>query len=109
MSHVHGSGWPAAGVVCGGCMTGLGDGDVDKGLDGVVLGGRLYGGGSCWGEGGSGWSGCGVLAWVWFRVRVRAGSSLLPCYRSWFLGLCGVVLVMLLVVVLVVVLLRAML
>ena len=40
----------------------LGDGDVDEDLDGVVLGGRLRGGGGRW------W----VLAWV--RVWVRAVS-----------------------------------
>ena len=32
----------------------LGDGDVNEGLDGVVLGGRLCGGGGRWGEGGVG-------------------------------------------------------
>ena len=46
----------------------LGDGDVEEGLDGVVLGGRLCGGGSRWGEGGSGCGGWGVLTWVWLRV-----------------------------------------
>ena len=87
----------------------LGDGDVEEGSDGVVLGGRLCGGGSRWGEGGSGCGGCGFLAWVWVRVSVRAGSLLLPSYLLWFLGLPGVVSVMLLLVVVVVVLLRAML
>ena len=87
----------------------LGDRDVGEGLDGVVLGGRLCGGGSRWGEGGSGCGGGGVLAWVWVRVWVRAGSLLLPSYLLWFLGLCRVVLVMLLVVVVVVLLLRAVL
>ena len=48
----------------------LGDGDVDEGLDGVVLGGRLCGGGGCRWEGGVGCGGWGVLAWV--RVWVRA-------------------------------------
>ena len=72
----------------------LRDGDVDKGLDGVVLGGRLCGGGSRLGEGDSGFGGWGVLACVWVRVWVRAGSLLLPSYLLWFLGLCGVVLVM---------------
>ena len=42
----------------------LGDGDVDEGLDGVVLGGRLCGGGACRWEGGVGCGGWGVLAWV---------------------------------------------
>ena len=41
----------------GGCLLrvdngALGDGDVDEGLDGVGLCGRLHGGDSCWGEGG---------------------------------------------------------
>ena len=35
----------------------LGDGDVDEGLDGVVLGGRLCGGGGRWWEGGMGCGG----------------------------------------------------
>ena len=43
----------------------LGDGYVDEGLDGVVLGGRRW-------EGGVGCGGWGVLAWV--RVWVRAVS-----------------------------------
>ena len=47
----------------------LGDGDADEGLDGVVLGGRLCGGGGCPWEGGVGCGGWGVLAWV----RVRGG------------------------------------
>ena len=47
----------------------LGDGDADEGLDGVVLGGRLCGGGGCRREGGAGCGGWGVLAWA----RVRAG------------------------------------
>ena len=40
----------------------LGDGDVEEGLDGVVLGGRLCGGGGCRWEGGvgcGGWGGVG--------------------------------------------------
>ena len=86
----------------------LGDWDVVEGLGGLVLCGRLCGGGSRFGEGGLGCGGWEVLAWVWVRVGVRAGSILLPSYLLWFLGLCGVVLVMLLVVV-VVVLLRAVL
>ena len=56
----------------------LGYRDADEGLDGVVLCGCLCGGGSRWGEGGSGCGGCGVLAWVWVRVWVRAGLLLLP-------------------------------
>ena len=50
----------------------LGDGDVDEGFDGVVLGGRLCAGGCCCWEGGVGCGGWGVLAWV--RVWVRAVS-----------------------------------
>ena len=51
----------------------LGDGDFDEGLEGVVLGGRLRGGGGCRREGGAGRGGWGVLAWVrawadWYRV-----------------------------------------
>ena len=51
----------------------LGDGDVDEGFDGVVLGGRLCGGGCCRWEGGVGYGGWGVLAWV--RVLVQGGVS----------------------------------
>ena len=47
----------------------LGDGDADEGLDGVVLGGCLCGGGGCRREGGAGCGGWGVPAWA----RVRAG------------------------------------
>ena len=72
----------------------LGDGDVEEGLDGVVLVGRLCGGSSRWGEGGSGRGGWGVLPSVWVMVWVRAGSLVLPSYLLWFLRLCGVVLVM---------------
>ena len=77
---------PRVGLAGGNCRLwgvddeGLGDGDVDEGLDGVVLGGRLCGGGSRLGEGGSGCGGRGVLAWVWVRVWVRAGSLVLPPY-----------------------------
>ena len=85
------------------------DWDADGGLGGVVLGGRSCGAGSRWGEGGSGCVGLGVLAWVWVRVWVRAGSLLLPSYLLWFLGLCGLVLVMLLLVVVVLLLLQAVL
>ena len=59
----------------------LGDGDVDEGLDGVVLGGRLCGGGGCWWEGGVGCGGWGVLAWV--RVWVRAVSLGFVSLRLW--------------------------
>ena len=86
----------------------LGDGDVDKGLDGVVLCRRHCGGGCRWGEGGFGCGWWGVLAWISVRVWVRAGLLLLSSYLLWFVGLCGVVLVMLLLVVVVVLLLRAM-
>ena len=72
----------------------LGDGDVDKGLEGVVLGGRLCGGGGRWWEGGVGCGGWGVLAWV--RVWVRAVSLGLALLRLWCCGLCGVVLVVVL-------------
>ena len=50
----------------------LGDRNADEGLDGVVLGGRLCGGGGCRWEGGPGYGGWGVLAWV----RVRVGMVL---------------------------------
>ena len=106
---------PLVGLASGGCGLwgvddgALGDGNVDEGLDGVVLGGRLCGCGCPWGEGGSGCGGLGVLAWVSVRVWVRAGSLLLPSYFMWFLGLCGVVSVMLLLVVVVMLLLRVVL
>ena len=61
----------------------LGDGDADEGLDGVVLGGRLCGGGGCRWEGGVGCGGWGVLAWV--RVRVGVVSVGLVSSR---LGCC---------------------
>ena len=61
----------------------LGDGDVDKGLDGVVLGGRLCGGGGCRWEGGVGCGGWGVLAWV----GVRVGAVSVGLFRC----VCGVV------------------
>ena len=59
----------------GGCLRGmddgaLDDGDADEGLDGVVLVGRLCGGGGCRWEGGLGCGGWGVLAWVRVRVGV---------------------------------------
>ena len=51
----------------------LGDREVDEGLDGVVMGGRLCGGGGRWGEGGSGYGWWGVLVWVgvWFTELVE--------------------------------------
>ena len=56
----------------------LGDGDADEGLDGVVLGGRLCGGGGCRREGGAGCGGWGVLAWarVWAGVVLGGFVSL---------------------------------
>ena len=59
----------------------LGDGDVDEGSDGVVLGGRLCGGGGCRCEGGVGCGGWGVLALV--RVRVGAVSVGFVSLRLW--------------------------
>ena len=59
----------------------LGDGDVDKGVDGVVYGGRLCGDGGCRWEGGVGCGWWGVLAWV--RVLVRAVSVGFVSLRSW--------------------------
>ena len=59
----------------------LGDRDVDEGLDRVVLGGRLCGGGGCRWEGGVGCGGWGVLAWV--RVCVRAVSVGFVSLRLW--------------------------
>ena len=59
----------------------LGDGDVNEGLDGVVLGGRLCGGGSPWWEGGVGCGRWGVLVCV--RVWVRATSLRLASLRLW--------------------------
>ena len=70
-----------------------------------MLGGRLCGAASRPGKGGSGCGGCRLLAWVWFRVWVRAGLLVLSSYFMWFLRLCGLVLVMLLLVVVVLVLL----
>ena len=40
----------------------LGDRDADEGFDGVVLGGRLCGGGWCWWEGG--WVAVGGGSWL---------------------------------------------
>ena len=75
----------------------LGDGDVDEGFDGVVLGGRLCGGGGRWWEMGVGCGGWGVLAWV--RVWVRAVSLRFVWLRLWCCGLRGVVLVVVLLLV----------
>ena len=52
----------------------LGDGDFDEGLEGVVLGGRLRGGGGCRREGGAGRGGWGVLAWARARAGVVSGG-----------------------------------
>ena len=59
----------------------LGDGDVYEGLDGVVLGGPLCGGGGRWWEGGVGCGRWGVLVWV--RVWVRAVFLGLVSLRLW--------------------------
>ena len=59
----------------------LGDADVDEGLDGVLLGGRLCGGCGCRWEGGVGCGGLVVLAWV--RVRVRAVLVGFVSLRFW--------------------------
>ena len=75
----------------------LGDGDVDDSKDGVLLGGRLCGGGGRWWEGGFGRGGWGVLVWV--RIRVRAVSLGLASLRLWFFALRGVVLVVVLLLV----------
>ena len=72
----------------------LGNGDVDEGLDGVVLVGRLCGGGGRSREGGSGCGGWGVLVWV--GVRVRAMCLGLSSLLLWCWGLRGEVLVMVL-------------
>ena len=81
-SHVPGSVPPAAVVVCGGRMTGrLEIGMLTRNFDGVMLGGRLCGGGSRWWEGGMGCCRSGVLVWV--RVWVRAVSLWLALLRLW--------------------------
>ena len=69
----------------GGGLWGMDDGalvygDVDEGLNRVVLGGRLCGGGGCRWEGGVVCGGWGVLAWV--RVWVRAVSVGFVSLRS---------------------------
>ena len=75
----------------------LGDGDVDEGLDEVVLGSRLCGGGGRWWDGGVGCGGWGVSALV--RVWVRAVSLGLASMCLWCCGLRGVVLVVVLLLV----------
>ena len=75
----------------------LGDGDVDEGLNGVVLGGRLCSGGGRWSEGSVVCGGWWVLVWV--RVWVRALSLGLSLLRLWCCGLRGVVLVVVLLLV----------
>ena len=57
----------------------VGDRDSDEGWDGVVLGGRLCGGGGSRPEGGVGCGGWGVLAWV----RVRVGVVLVGLVLGW--------------------------
>ena len=67
--------------LCGTDDGALGDGDVDAGLDGAVLGGRLCGGGGYRWEGGVGCGGWGVLAWV--RVWVGVVSVGFVSLRLW--------------------------
>ena len=55
----------------------LDDGDFDEGLEGVVLGGRLRGGGGCRREGGAGRGGWGVLAWARAWAGVVSGGFVL--------------------------------
>ena len=75
-------GWAGGGgSLCGVDDGALGDGNVDEGLDGVVFGGRLCGGGGCRWEGGVGCGGSGVLAWV--KVWVRAVSVGFVSLRLW--------------------------
>ena len=69
---------------CGGGLRGMddgaiGDGDVDEALDGVVLGGRLRGGGGCRWEGGVGCGRWGVLAWVGVRVGAMSVGFVSLC------------------------------
>ena len=62
---------------------GLGDGDVEEGLEGVVLGGRLCGGGSRWGEGGSRCGGLGPR--LEFGLGFGSGQARFCCRRT----ICG--------------------
>ena len=81
-SHVPGSVWPAAVVVRGGWMMGrLEMGMLARVWPGVVLGGRLCGGGGRWWEGSAGCGGWRVLAWV--SVWVRAVSLGFVSLRLW--------------------------
>ena len=73
----------------------LGDGDFDEGLEGVVLGGRLRGGGGCRREGGAGRGGWGVLAWArapgrggigWFCVVAYAVLCVVAWAPAWVWG-----------------------
>ena len=75
----------------------LGDADVDEGLDGVVLGGRLCGGGGRWWEGRLGCGRWGVLASV--RAWVRAVPLGFASLSFWCCGLRWVVLVVVLLMV----------
>ena len=61
----------------------LGDGDVDEGLDVVVLGGRLCGGGGCRWEGGARCGRWGVLAWVRVWVRAVWVGFVVLCVLAW--------------------------
>ena len=61
----------------------LADMDVDEGLDGVVLGGRLCGGGGCRWEGGVGCGGWPVLAWVRVWVRAVLVGFVVFCVLAW--------------------------
>ena len=69
------------GGLWGGGDGALGHGDVNEGSDGVVLSGRLCGGGGRRWEGGVGCCVGGVLVLV--RVRVRAVSLGLASLRLW--------------------------
>ena len=97
-SHVPGSVWPAAVVVCGGWIMGrLEMGMLMRVWTGScwvaasVVAAAAWGGG---GGGGSGFGGWGVLVRV--RVRVRVVSLGLSSLFLWFWGLRGVVLVVVL-------------
>ena len=68
----------------------FGEEDVAEGLDEVLMCGCLRGGGLCWGQGGAGCDGRGVLI---------AGALLALSPLLWLLGVRVVVLVVLLVLV----------